>query len=58
MRVNLTDQAMSHTVAAGIYVHSVAGLLPKKAVPTAEFIHRVNKVFVLILFSGHFGDVD
>lgn len=45
MRVNLAAQVMSGTVAAGIYMHSVAGLLPQEAEHTAEFVQKVDKLF-------------
>ena len=45
MRVSLAAQVMSRTVAAGIYMHSIAGLLPQEAVYTAEFVYQVDRLF-------------
>ena len=45
MRVSLAAQVMSRTVAAGIYTHSIAGLLPQEAVHTAEFVYQVDRLF-------------
>ena len=45
MRVSLAAQVMSRTVAAGIYTHSIAGLLPQEAVYTAEFVYQVDRLF-------------
>ncbi|MCP4270239.1 MAG: hypothetical protein GY777_32475 [Candidatus Brocadiaceae bacterium] len=36
---------MSRTVTAGIYTHSIAGMLPQEAIYIAEFVHKMDKLF-------------
>ena len=59
MRVSLAAQVMSRTVAAGIFTHSVAGLLPETAVHTADFVYKVDRLFDCFNSSVayHFKDV-
>lgn len=43
--VSTATQVMSHIVAAGIFTHSVSGMLPQEAVHTAEFVQQVHSLF-------------
>lgn len=47
MWVNLAAHVLSRIVAAGILTHTTLGILPTKAVHTAEFVEQVDQLFYL-----------
>lgn len=46
IELSIATQVMSQTVAAGIYTHCVAGMLPQEAIHMAEFVQQVHRLFL------------